>query len=101
MPANVNLHVTELTMESDMPVERCRLAGLFEAEMRRLFIEGGIPAAFYDSGNRDRLAAASRDLRHLPAADAAHELAGAVYVGLGGRRAHLGHLAGSTGRGGT
>jgi len=96
----VNLHVAELTMESDNPIERYRLAQGFEAEMCRLFHEGGIPAAFYESGNRDRVAAASGELRHLPTAGVARELAEAVYAGLGGSHAHPAHIAGSTGRGG-
>lgn len=98
--SRVNLHVAELTVASDIPVERYRLAEGFEAEMRRLFLEGGIPKPLYESCNRDRVAA-SGALQHLPAAGVARELAGAVYVGLGGIRAHPAHISGATPRGGT
>jgi hypothetical protein len=98
--ATVNLHVAELTVESSPATDRYRLAEGFEAELRQLFVERGVPASLTESAERDRVDAACGELSRLSATGSARAIAGAVYEGLGGSRAHLSRAPASPGRGG-
>lgn len=98
--ANVNLHVAELIVESPTAADRYQLAEGFEAELRRLFVERGIPPILNESAERDRLDASSGELSHLPSTAVARAIAGAVYHGLGGSSDHISRTVASTGRGG-
>jgi len=98
--ATVNLHVAELIVEGTPATDRYRLAEGFEAELRQLLVDRGIPPSLTESAERDRADAASGELSGLSATGAARAIAGAVYVGLGGSRDHSSRAAALLGRGG-
>jgi len=82
---NVNLRIEELIVEGAAAGDRYALGESFETELRRLFVESGVPSSLAVPAERDRIEAAGRGVSpDTKAADVARHIARAVYDGLSG-----------------